>query len=106
MVQSILESFIIKTAFTFFRWGISTHGAIDGYSRLITFLKADVDNRAATVLYHFIGACLLYGVPSQVRSDHGGENIMIAVFMNFVNGEDRNSHLFGRSVHNQRIERF
>lgn len=87
------------------RWGISTHGGIDGFSRLIVFLKADTDNRASTVLQHFIKACLQYGVPSRVRSDHGGENIMVALFMNLINGDQRHSHVTGRSVHNIRIER-
>ncbi|CAC5379132.1 unnamed protein product [Mytilus coruscus] len=87
------------------RWGISTHGGIDGYSRLITFVKADTNNKATTVLSHFVGACIQFGVPSRVRSDHGGENVMIALFMNLINGQDRRSHITGRSVHNQRIER-
>lgn len=87
------------------RWGISTHGGIDGFSRLVVFLKADTDNRASTVLQHFIKACLQYGVPSRVRSDHGGENIMVALFMNLINGDQRHSHVTGRSVQNIRIER-
>lgn len=53
------------------RWGISTHGGINGSSRLIVFIKADKDNRASKVLQHFIKTCLQLGVPSRVRSDHG-----------------------------------
>ncbi|XP_033729585.1 uncharacterized protein LOC117318741 [Pecten maximus] len=87
------------------RWGISTHGGIDGYSRLIVFLSTDTNNKAKTVLRHFVKACQKCGVPSRVRSDVGGENLMIALFMNLFNGANRYSHITGRYVHNQRIER-
>ena len=88
-----------------FRWGISTHGCIDGHSRLITYLQADCNNRATTVLKLLIEACQKYGTPSRIRSDKGGENVMVALFINLINGENRHSHITGRSVHNQRIER-
>ncbi|KAF7343958.1 hypothetical protein MVEN_01685000 [Mycena venus] len=66
------------------RWGIIIHGFIDGYSRLITGLRASDNNRAQTVLDVFLAACAEYGVPSRARGDHGTENL---------------------SVHNVRIER-
>ena len=93
----------ISCFFLFNRWGFVTQGCIDGYSRLITFLKCTLDNKSETVLQHFIQACLQYGTPSKVRSDHGTENIKVALFINLVRG--RKSHITGRSVHNQRIER-
>ncbi|KAK3099909.1 hypothetical protein FSP39_011662 [Pinctada imbricata] len=87
------------------RWGISTHGCIDGYSRLIPYLKSSTNNKSRTVLESFVKACQTYGVPSRVRSDHGSENLMVGLFMNLVNGDNRHSIITGRSVHNQRIER-
>ncbi|KAJ8369884.1 hypothetical protein SKAU_G00099120 [Synaphobranchus kaupii] len=87
------------------RWGIVTHGAIDGHSRVITYLAASTDNTALTVLANFVKATCQYGLPSRVRSDHGGENTMVALLMNLLNGEGRGSHITGPSVHNQRIER-
>ncbi|KAK9978887.1 hypothetical protein ABG768_020625, partial [Culter alburnus] len=39
-------------------------------------------------------------------SDHGGENLHVALFMNLVQGLQHRSHITGESVHNQRIERF
>ncbi|KAL6467797.1 hypothetical protein MHYP_G00234740 [Metynnis hypsauchen] len=54
------------------RWGIVTHGGIDGYSWVITYLTASTDSTAQTVLAHFVGATCRYGLPSRVRSDHEG----------------------------------
>ncbi|XP_041864185.1 uncharacterized protein LOC121654221 [Melanotaenia boesemani] len=87
------------------RWRIVVHGGVDGFSRLIVYLGGATNNRASTVLDSFLSAVSQYGVPSRVRSDKGGENVMVAQFMVQTHGENRNSHITGRSVHNQRIER-
>ncbi|CAL8406534.1 unnamed protein product [Arctogadus glacialis] len=47
------------------RWGFVTHGAIDGYSRLITYLSCSTDNRSTTVLSQFLKATCLYALPSR-----------------------------------------
>jgi len=88
-----------------FRWRVVIHGGIDGYSRLIVFLRASDNNRSLTVMDSFIGAVAKYGLPSRVRTDHGGENTAVWVIMNTMRGSDRGSALRGRSTHNQRIER-
>ena len=87
------------------RWRFVTHGGIDGYSRLIVYLKCSTDNQAATVFNAFKKATDLYGIPSRVRSDQGGENILVARFMLERRGENGGSMITGSSVHNQRIER-
>ena len=87
------------------RWGFVTHGCIDGYSRLVTFLQTGTSNTASAVLNLFVQASYKYGLPSRVRCDRGGENVNVALFMNLVRGTGRSSVILGKSVHNQRIER-
>ena len=71
---------------------------------MIVFLRCS-DNRALTVFSYFRQAISTYGVPSRVRTDKDKENTEIAWFMLNTRGPDRGSHIAGRSVHNQRIER-
>lgn len=87
------------------RWGLTVHGGIDGYSRLITYLQCSTNNRSSTVLELFSIAIGTYGCPSRVRSDYGGENVDVARFMMAVCGLNRGSHITGQSTWNQRIER-
>lgn len=63
------------------RWRIVIHGGIDGYSRLITFLRASPNNEAESVLSAFLNAVDEFGLPSRVRTDKGGENILVARYM-------------------------
>lgn len=84
------------------RWRFVVHGATDGFSRLIVYLTVAGNNRARTVLESFIAAVEQYGLPSRVRSDKGGENADVAEFVIRSRGTNRNSHITGRSVHNQR----
>lgn len=84
------------------KWKLVTHGGIDGFSRLITFLRCSNNNTSETC---FMKATHQFGTPSRVRSDHGTENVGVWRFMEEVRGSGRNSYIAGRSVHNCRIER-
>ena len=73
----------------------------------LVYLKACSNNRADTFLACFCEAVNQVGLPSRVRSDMGGENVLVAKFMleHPERGAARGSMITGRSVHNQRIER-
>ena len=83
--------------FLCFRWGITSHGCIDGYSWLVVYLQASANNRASTVFNLFVNAT----VPTCEVRPWWWEQKCSTVHI--VSGSER--HLTGRSVHNQRIER-
>lgn len=87
-------------------WRLVIHGGIDGYSRLPVYLKVNNNNRAEIVLQAFREAVTEYGLPERVRSDKGGENVKVAEYMLMNHGFNKKCFITGRSVHNQRIERF
>lgn len=87
------------------RWRLVTHGGIDGFSRLIVFLRCSDNNRAETVSQIFLEAAHTYGLPSRVRADCGGENLGVKQIMEEARGSERGSFIAGKSVHNSRIER-
>ena len=71
------------------------------------YLKVSSNNRVTTVLSAFNSAVQEYGLPSRIRIDRGGENILVSQMLleHPERGMGRSSVLVGRSVHNQRIER-
>ena len=99
------KGFLEVTPFLFCRWRLVIHGGIDGYSRLVVYLKCSDNNRAETVGNSFLAATEEYCWPSRVRTNKGGENAVVARLMIERRGEGRGSILQGSSVHNQRIER-
>ena len=72
---------------------------------MIVYLHCSTNNWAATVMNLFHEAVEKYGIPSRVRSDMGGENILVCYYMVSVKGIGRGSYLAGSSTRNQRIER-
>ena len=71
----------------------------------MVFIKCSSNNRATTVYESFLQAIEKYGLPSRIRCDQGGENILVSQHMLHHRGAERRSVLVGSSVHNQRIER-
>ena len=84
------------------RWRLVIHGGIDGYSRLPVFLKVSNNNKAETVVGAFEEAVAMYGLPKRVRSDKGGENVLVAEYMLKHRSIENKPFIAGRSVHNQR----
>ena len=74
-------------------------------SRLIVYLHCSTNNQARTAYELFLEAVHQYHLPSRVRSDQGGENILVAQHMIQHRGAARRSIITGPSVHSQRIER-
>lgn len=58
-------------------------------------LRANINNRATTVLQLFLSAVDQYGAPSRARGDRGGENIEVSVWMIKYRGPNRGSFLWG-----------
>ena len=87
------------------RWRLVVHHGIDGFSRLVVFANCSDNNRSETVLPPYQEGIRKYGRPYRVRTDHGGENVLIWRDMVAAWGEEAKPVLVGSSVHNQRIER-
>ena len=87
------------------RWRMVIHGAIDGFSRKILYLKCANDNKASTVVSFFSHAASKFGLPAKVRSDKGGENIDVWRYMLHYNDMQSSCVITGSSTHNERIER-
>ena len=60
-----------------YRWRLVTLGGIDGFSRYVVYLHCSSNNRSAAVLELFWDAIQECGLPDCVRSDQGGENVLI-----------------------------
>ena len=86
-------------------WGFVIHGGIDGFSRLVVYLQYATNNKSETVGELFLLATEKYEWPSRVRSDYGGENVVVWELMEERRGSNRGSYLVGSSTQNQRIER-
>lgn len=87
------------------RWRLVIHGGIDGWSRMIVYLWCSNNNRAESVHKLFLEAVSRWHLPSRVRADHGGENLLVKMEMEQRMGPARGSFIAGKSCHNSRIER-
>ena len=101
--QAVRESDPIQTAL---RWRdelVRRQCVLDGFSRLVVYLKCSSNNRASTV-YDLFLCCGEIRSSSRIRCDQGKENIHVARLILWHRGEEKRSVLVGSSVHNQRIE--
>jgi hypothetical protein len=83
---------------------VVVHGAIDGYSRTCVYLIPSDSNRGVVAFTAFLHGVEQYGLPRLARFDAGGENLPARRYMCDMRGNS--AAIVGRSVHNQRIERF
>ena len=59
------------------RWKLVEHGAMDGYRRMLMFLQCSNNNRSETVKQLFSTAIRQFGRPLHIRTDLGGENVLV-----------------------------
>jgi hypothetical protein len=104
-MASINEQILLLIAMTsnlrltgLIRWKVVIHAFVDGYSRLVTAIRASGNNRAQTVLDLFLVGTATFGFPSRVRGDHGTENLLVATYMEEMRGVERGSYIWGRCV--------
>ncbi|XP_038072015.1 uncharacterized protein LOC119740708 [Patiria miniata] len=93
-------------------YGFAVHGAIDGFSRRLLWLKVAYTNNDPRVVASYFLDFLreLEGVPRCIQMDRGTENVLIEDIQVAFHSEynDANDYCVIKSTspHNQRIERF
>jgi hypothetical protein len=94
-------------------FGICIHGAIDGWSRRLIWLVAGRTNNDPNVIcsYYIKSVRELGFIPRTLRLDAGTENVVMADVHQLLRQDQLNnfaskSVIIGKSVHNERIERF
>ena len=81
-------------------WGFVIHGGVDGFSRLVVYLQCATNNKSETVGELFLLATEKYEWPSRVRSDYGGENIVVWELMEERRGFQQRK-LFSRVIYSE-----
>ena len=80
---------------------------IDGASRFVVSMNATDNKTAESVAAFFIRAVAERGVPRKIRADKGTENVHVRRYAALLRAAGyKVIYLEGRSVHNQRIERY
>jgi hypothetical protein len=94
-------------------YGICINGCIDGYSRKMIWLNAYKTSSDPKVIGgYYIQSIEGYGCPRIIRGDKGTENSDVCKFQRHLRHHNQDafagekSFMYGRSVHNQRIERW
>ena len=105
--------FIVITGYDKLKpYGLPIHGAIDGYSRKILWLKVVRSNNSPIIPAELFLNCVqeVQGCPVLLRTDGGSENTLMAGAQCFFRQNDsdpfcgNNAHRKGTSPSNQRIE--
>ena len=87
------------------RYGLITHGGVDGCSRVITYMRLNNNNTSLTALDSYQYGITEYQMPDRIRGDGGGENVLICEDILRRSGMDRGSFIIGSSKFNTCIER-
>lgn len=94
-------------------YGFGIHGCMDGWSRKLLWLEISASNKNPSIVGNYFIEYLeeIKGAPRIVRFDRGTENSLvrdIQLHLRQTNGNTSSLHCvqYGKSVHNQKIERF
>ena len=87
------------------RYGLITHGGVDGCSRAIIYMRLNNNNTALTAFDSYQYGVTEYQMPDRIRGDGGGENVLICEDILRRRGMDRGSFIIGSSKFNTCIER-
>jgi hypothetical protein len=82
-------------------WGFYIHGAVDGYSEFVVWMFLTTTKKSSKIFEIYQQAVTQYGRSNTIRSDKGGETVLIA----FAHILADKKYTTGRSVHNSKIER-
>ena len=104
LVEKVNDVWHIDGNHKLIRWRFVIHGGIDGYSRMITFLRCHSNNKSESVLSVFSDGVSKYGLPLKVRTDHGRENVKVWQKMMEEHCSEK-CIITGSSTHNPHIER-
>lgn len=92
-------------------FGFGIHGCIDGYSRRVLWLKVSYTNNCPSIVASYFVDCVasLRACPTVMRTDCGTENGQMAAIQTLLrrmhgDSQAENSHRYGSSISNQRIE--
>ena len=85
-------------------WGFIVSAAMDGATKRLPWVRVTSNNYATTVLEFFEDAMQELGIPQRVRSDKGGENILVLQKMFELRPDADCPAIAGKSTRNTRIE--
>ena len=86
-------------------FGFAIHGAIDGYSRKILWLRVLRSNNSSSIIGNIYLDCVkeFQGCLIKLITDLGKENVLAATLQTYFR-QDVNAHHYVHSTRNQRIE--
>ena len=86
-------------------FGFAIHGAIDGYSRKILWLRVLRSNDSSIIIGNIYFDCVkeFHGCPIKLITDLGTENVFAAALQTYLR-QDVNAHHYVPSTRNQMIE--
>lgn len=92
--------------------GFPIHGAVDGYSSRVMWLKVTPSNNNPSIVGNFFLDCVseLHGCPKLLRTDPGTENVVMATMQCLLRAKSNDeftgekAHRYDTSTGNQRVE--